>query len=397
MFTPPQFFKQVSFHRHTDRSITWLELFYDLVYVGVLIQIGNFLSDNLTWVGFGQFLLLIAAIWWAWTGETFYQNRYVSDDLVHRLLVFLQTFAIACMGVSISGAFGELYGQFTLAYVVTRLMLVLMYWRAARHHPESKALSHGYMVGFGLGALIWSASLFLPFEIHWVGWGIGLLVELATPVFGYVRRQRVKVGLDHHHLAERMGIFTIIVLGEAYVKVLDEGQGQVLTLPVMLFSTFGLLVTWSLWWLYFSDTTDAMIDYTSPSKPLLWIYGHLPLSAGLVMFGVAAKKVFVASAEYPTDALDPKYRLLYTGALVFFLAAVALIDYCTVQRGDSLRRVWLRATCAVAVGLIGFWATEANPIVFVLLVLVVMGGQVVYSIVSSRHTSPPATAHHPPD
>jgi low temperature requirement protein LtrA len=63
LFTPPKYFKDVAFHKHTDRAIGWLELFYDLVYVATLIQIGNFLSDNLTLVGFGQFLVMMFVAW----------------------------------------------------------------------------------------------------------------------------------------------------------------------------------------------------------------------------------------------------------------------------------------------------------------------------------------------
>lgn len=83
LFTPPRLFSDVHFQNHTNRSVGWLELFYDLVYVATLIQIGNFLSDNLSLLGFGQFLVLFVVVWWAWTGETFYQNRYYVDDLVH--------------------------------------------------------------------------------------------------------------------------------------------------------------------------------------------------------------------------------------------------------------------------------------------------------------------------
>ena len=70
LFTPPRYFQDVTFHKHTDRTIGWLELFYDLVYVATLIQIGNFLSDNLTLDRFfGQFLVLMFVLWWSWSGE----------------------------------------------------------------------------------------------------------------------------------------------------------------------------------------------------------------------------------------------------------------------------------------------------------------------------------------
>ena len=149
LFTPPKYFRDVVFHRHTDRAVGWLELFYDLVYVATLIQIGNFLSDNVTVAGFGQFFLLVTVVWWSWSGETFYQNRFVADDLVHRILVFIQIFAVATLGLSISGAFGDLSGQFTISYVVVRLMLILMYLRVGHTHPASKSLRTGYIVGFG--------------------------------------------------------------------------------------------------------------------------------------------------------------------------------------------------------------------------------------------------------
>ncbi|MCB0157354.1 MAG: low temperature requirement protein A, partial [Caldilineaceae bacterium] len=75
------------------RKVTWLELFYDLVYVAVLIQLGNILSDDVSPVGLMRFVVLFVPVWWAWTGITFYMNRFVADDVVHRLLIYLQIVA----------------------------------------------------------------------------------------------------------------------------------------------------------------------------------------------------------------------------------------------------------------------------------------------------------------
>ena len=67
------------------------------------------------------------AAWWAWAGATFYQNRFVADDVIHRLLLFTQIFAIAGLGLSVSEAFGDLYVQFTLFYVIARVVLVVAF------------------------------------------------------------------------------------------------------------------------------------------------------------------------------------------------------------------------------------------------------------------------------
>ena len=387
LFTPPRFHEDVEFHRHTNRSISWLELFYDLVYIATLIQIGNFLSSNVDTQGFAQFLVLTVVVWWAWTGETFYQNRYVVDDLIHRVLVFTQMFAVATIGLSISMAFGDLYVQFTLAYVVIRLMLIFMYLRSMRAHPESSALSRGYVTGFSLGIAVWLGSLLLPAEIHWVGWLVGITIELTVPLVPRIRVLQQAVSVDYHHIAERFGIFTIIVLGESFVKVLDDAQGIAIELQQMIFSTFGLIVLYSLWWLYFTDTTDAVVEFDNPWKPFTWIYAHFPLAASLVMFGVAAKKLFAETWEHPGDPVHPEYRLLYTGAVVLFLLDVALIDASTVQEeaqvGDN-QRVMVRVLGAVAAGILGVTLTEVDAVGFVTVISVVMMTQVAYSIFHTR-------------
>jgi len=387
LFTPPKFFKNVSFHRHTDRSIGWLELFYDLVYVATLIQIGNFLSDNLSVEGFAQFLVLLTVVWWSWTGETFYQNRYVVDDLIHRLLIFTQIFAVATLGLSVSQAFGDLYVQFTLAYVVIRVMLILMYVRVLRTHPESAALSRGYITGFSIGVVIWLGSLLLPADYHWVGWLIGIGVELSVPLIPRVREAQREWGVDMHHVAERFGIFTIIVLGESFVKVLDDAQGSVLGTDQVLFSTAGLTVLYSLWWLYFSDTAGKLIDFADNIKPFAWVYGHLPLSVGLVAFGVGAKKLYSSTLSYADQAANPDYRLLYTAAIVFYLVALALIDIGVDDEEtpqNQTREAVVHVISAIIVLIMGLTMTEATPTVFVALIAVVMVIQVIYSVYQTQ-------------
>ncbi|GAB4508269.1 MAG: hypothetical protein OHK0046_00170 [Anaerolineae bacterium] len=383
LFTPPRLFRTVHFHRHTDRTIGWLELFYDLVYVATLIQIGNFLSDNTTLQGFAQFLVLTAVVWWAWTGETFYQNRYVVDDLIHRLLVFAQIFAIATLGISVSQAFGDLYVQFTLAYIVIRFILVVMYLRAARAHPESRAYTQGYAVGFSLGIVIWFGSLLLPSDIHWVGWLLGIAVELSVPLIPWMRRQVRQWGTDIHHISERFGIFTIILLGESFVKILDDAQGTSLGMTQFLFSISGLLVVYSLWWLYFSETAGKLIDFASRFKPVAWVYGHLPLSVGLIAFGVGAKKLYSATFDYPDAPLNPDYRLLYTAAVVLYLVALALIDFGLnddLTEENQTEQAVLHLVCAGIVLALGLTLTGATPALFVTVIAVVMVGQVVYTI-----------------
>ncbi len=377
LFQRPRFYRDVVFHKHTDRGIGWLELFYDLVYVATLIQIGNFASSNLNWTGFGRFLVMLFVVWWAWLGETSYQNRYFVDDLLHRLLVLLQIVGLAIVGLSVSDAFGELSTQFALGYAFVRLMLVLMWVRSSRSHPESHGLGTRYGIGIGGGVAIWVGSIALPDDVRWVAWLIAIVFEIVFFALPATIRATRQWAPDDHHLVERMGIFTIIVLGETFVKILDDAQGTQLTgktMTLILLLTLGLF---ALWWLHFSDSAGELYDFESNVKPNAWIYGHLLVAAGLVMFGVAAKKLFGEAIDDPTKAVKESYRLLLSTSVVYFLLGQAAITFGVDDSNTILsqrRRIVFYLGTAAVVAVVGltvssFTASQFTTVIVALLLV----------------------------
>jgi len=383
LFTGPRFHKTVHFRKHTDRAVGWLELFYDLVYVATLIQIGNFLSDNLTWAGFGQFSVLLFLVWWAWTGETFYQNRYFVDDVVHRLLVLVQMFGVAAMGLSVSGAFDELSVQFALAYALVRSMLFVMFVRAKRLHPDSAEVSWSYMVGFAVGVALFVGSTFFAADVRWVVWLVAIAFEIVYFSRPRVVQATLEWGPDDHHLVERFGIFTIIVLGEAFVKILDDAQGTVLGVDQVLIGVTVVTLLFGLWWLHFSDAADETYSTSGTLKPVGWSYGHLFLAASLVMFGVASKKVFAAGVDASYKALKDETRILFAAALAVFFVSQAMINYGfddDQTDHDLDRRIVAYVIAAVLAALAGLAITGMTPLGFgallTALTLVLVGGSI---------------------
>ncbi len=83
---------------NANRHATWLELFYDLVFVVVIFQLAHYLEENFTLNGFLGFLALFVPVWWSWTGAVFYATRFDTDDLGHRILVLLQMVGAAFLG-----------------------------------------------------------------------------------------------------------------------------------------------------------------------------------------------------------------------------------------------------------------------------------------------------------
>lgn len=317
-----------------ERKVTWLELFYDLVYVAMLIQLGNALSDDVSLLGFLKFVAIFIPIWWSWTGFTFYVNRFIVDDIWHRLLVFTQIFFVTVLAISVGEAFGALASQFALAYVGIRVVLIILYYRAGRHVEQARPLANRYAVLFGIAAAVWFVSAFVPAPINYILWGIAMLIDISTPLWPKSREVNTALPPDVEHMTERYGLFTIIVLGESFVKVITDASGSTINTSAFIFSIFGLTVTYSLWWVYFDDIAGAEIKPISnvPYAIYLWLYSHLPVAIGLTAFGVAAKKLYTA---YPGEPLDDKYRLLACAALIIYLVFVAIIDLVMVRKDDD--------------------------------------------------------------
>ncbi len=378
LWQPPQLHTQWHENRHEERKVSWLELFYDLVYVATLIQLGNRLSDDVSVSGFLQFVALFVPIWWSWTGLTFYSNRFVVDDVLHRTLVFAQIIGIATLGISIAGAFGDLDNQFTLSYVFIRVILILLYLRARRHVPEARPLCDISVRGFSAAAAIWLLSLFVPAPFKYGLWAAGMLVDIYTPMSKKYRALQTQLPPDAPHMSERFGIFTIIVLGESFVKVLDEVSGQPIGLWGYVFSVFGIAVVSGLWWIYFDDIVEQAIKGIRGTY--IWVYSHLPLSVGLTAFGVAAKKVFIQPSFEP---LSDKYRMLYCVSVILVLVFIAVLDLVTERHDhtvDNMHRAYWRLGAALVVLLVGLFGGFLSPIPFIILMAAIFMIQIVIDL-----------------
>lgn len=367
-----------------EHKVTWLELFYDLVYVATLIQLGNSLSEDISWSGLLRFTALFIPIWWSWTGITFYFNRFVVDDIWHRLLIFAQMFFIAILGISVEGAFTTLTTQFVLSYVGIRVILIILYLRASRHEPEARPLIYRYVAGFSLAALVWFISIFFPPPYNYALWVLAMIIDFATPTNPNSAKFYSLLPPHHEHMQERYGLLVIIVLGESFVKTLSSGSGLAVTMPILVFSIFGLILSYSLWWHYFQDIVNAEIR---PSGIFAWIYTHLPLTLSLVAFGVASKKLFLAA---PEGAVDDKYRLLMGFTVALYLICIAILNQVTERHGETNNRARVIYRLAAAAGIILLSIVEANipPILFVALVGLIVIIPIVIDVNHARRIVP---------
>ncbi|MDQ6724151.1 MAG: low temperature requirement protein A, partial [Thermoproteota archaeon] len=240
---------------YNERHVTWLENFYDLIVAIIVYQLSRDLNQDISIYGFLSFIALFIPVWWSWIGVTFYSTRFETDDLTHRLLMLLQIATAAFMAVSVPEGLGKNSSWFALSYAVIRIILVIEYLRTRKYVPAALQLTTRYSIGFSIAAGIWLVSAFVPPPIRFILWIIGLVVDIGTPLF-FARQLSVQFAPHVHHLPERFGSFTIIVLGISILGVVNGIASHNWTIPSILSAGLGLGITFSLWWIYF-DTVDG--------------------------------------------------------------------------------------------------------------------------------------------
>ncbi|MEM7340624.1 MAG: low temperature requirement protein A [Actinomycetota bacterium] len=345
-----------------DGRVTWLELFFDLVYVAALIQLGDRLSSDISWAGTAAFVGAFVVLWWTWTGATAFINRYAVDDVVHRLLTFVQMFAVGNIAVLAATTPENWQRWLPVAYLGSRIPLLIMYLRARSRVPQARDQIDHFLRFFGAATVLWAASVVVPGRAAIVVWAVALGIEFIAPVLGVRRPSDPRNNTPEiraayaEHFQERYALFTIIVLGETFVKTLTEVSVIGLSPTTHLFAGLGFLILFALWWTYFDDVADAHIRSTSvlssrpPTNNLIWVYTHLPLALSITAFGVAAKKI--VGVEAVADDFKDNYTLLLAGALIVILLSVAVLDLVTVSTHFAIEapeRVGPRVVAAVLI------------------------------------------------
>ncbi len=355
-----------------ERSATWLELFYDLVFVATVAMLGTRLVANTSLTGWFSYAGYFILVWWLWASHTFYADRYDTDDLVYRFLAGGQMVAIAILAASVSTGPSASTVVFAAAYSAARILLLLLYARAYRFVPATRQLVRGYLTGFGIGAVLWIVSIFVPEPVRFWLWGVALVIDLATPFI--VRKAQAAAPLDVSHLPERFGLFTILVLGETIVAVtvgLSHVEWQWTT---TIAGVAGLAVATGLWWIHFDNVDGRVVRRKGGGKawqPTVWIYSHLPLAVGIAMVGVGVEHA-IAASDAQGHYTSPE-RWLLVGGVALALGAMVGIEVASKRdiQDDLRTKVILSRVVvivlALLVGVVG--GLEAAATVVVLAVL----------------------------
>lgn len=325
--------------RATDephRAATPLELLFDLCFVVAVSLAAGRLHHAVSadHIGHGVlgYLLVFFSIWWAWMNFTWFASAYDTDDAAYRLATLVQIAGVLVLASGVPRAFDQ--GDFRigyLGYAIMRLGLAMLWLRAARADRERRTVATRYAIGITTAMLGWLGVLFAPGELRPAVFVVMALVELAIPFWAERRR---RTPWHPHHIAERYGCFTLIVLGEsvtaattALQPALDAGHSAGALLAVAI---GGLLIVFSLWWLYFDQPAHRMLRSNRDAFP--WGYGHFFIFTSAAAVGVGLQ-VAVDRATGSTTLSAHAAALALTVPVALFLLSAWLLHVRPQRRG----------------------------------------------------------------
>ncbi|MEV6842599.1 low temperature requirement protein A [Actinoplanes sp. NPDC051411] len=324
------------------RASTPLEAFFDLCFVVAVAAAGvplhHSLVEHRVAFGVGHFLLVFFAIWWAWMNFTWFASAYDTDDDVYRITTLVQIAGALVLAAGIEPAFDN--GDFrvvTIGYVIMRLALVGQWLRAARADRERRPVALRYAVGVAIVQVLWILRLLLPDALLLAAFLALVVAELAVPI--WAERARGGPTTFHpHHIVERYGLFTLIVLGEtvsaatlAVRGVLDQGGHE--TAPLLELAVAGLVIVFALWWIYFDRSAHNLLNTLRGS--MMWGYGHYFIFAAAAAVG-AGLSVAVDHATEAAEISDTLNGYAVAVPVAVYLFFVWLLHLRPHQSGPML-------------------------------------------------------------
>jgi low temperature requirement protein LtrA len=358
-----------------DRTVSALELFYDLVYVAVVGQAAHHLAEHVTGRGVAEFAVVFCMIWAAWVNGSLYLELHGREDGRTRAFVFVQMGLLVVLAVYTAEAAGDDGGGFALVYAVFLAVMTFLWWSVRRQddrlgdHNEFLRPTLGYVAAMAAAVPLVAASALLddaPRLVVWVAFCIGWLVAIAAVGALAVTRQGL---VPTESLVERFGLFTIIVLGEVVLSVVEglsapERDGLVVTTGVI-----ALTIGFGFWWIYF-DLVGRRVPRNDGRSLVSWILSHLPITLSITGAGAAMASLIHHAGD---DHTPPATAWLLAGGVALGLVALIFAEQALVDadRLDSVYRplrikLGLGAVAALAVG----WAHPAPWLLGLLLVAI---------------------------
>jgi low temperature requirement protein LtrA len=358
-------------HVESEQRATPLELFFDLVFVFAFTQVTGLMSENPTWEGLGQGMLVLAAVWWSWAGYAWLTNALHRDDWLARLGLFSAMASMLIAALAVPQAFGDDAVIFGVAYFAVRLIHIAVYAYGTEQDVSDAILNLSPGLLGGPALLI--VAGFLDGAAQATLWIVALAIDYGYPYVRDVAGFQVSAA----HFAERFGLIVIIALGESIVAIGTGLEGDALTATVVVAGLAGIALAIAQWWSYFDVVAIVAERKLAEAEGIAqnrlardsWGVMHGLLIAGIILGALGVKKT-LGDVDEPLKAMP---AVALCGGVALYLFGHVAIRWRSVHSLNRQRLI----TGLVALALIPF-AIEVDAVVALITIAALMVGLAAY-------------------
>jgi low temperature requirement protein LtrA len=381
-------FRPIVPHQHS--RVTYVELFFDLVFVFAVTQISHTLLAHFTLLGALQVTLLFLAVWWVWVFTSWITNWLNPEKTPVRLLLFAMMLGGLVLSTSIPAAFEARGLWFAIAYAAMQVGKTIFLWVSTPpSRPRTRMNAIRIAAWLSMSAMFWIAGGVMEGQSRLVLWAIALVIEYISPAvrFWIPRYGASSVAdwtIEGGHMAERCALFIIIALGESIVVIGATFAELTWTTENVLAFVSAFVGSLAMWWIYFHVGAEAGSEQLSKSSEpgrlarLAYTYLHMPIVAGIIVAAVADELVL----KHPGGHSDLKTVISAIGGPLLFLFGTVLFKYSF--------RGFLQLSHAggiIALGVLAWFASGLSPLMLSILTSAIMIVVAVWESVSLRSGS----------
>lgn len=320
--------------------VTFVELFFDLVFVFAVTQISHFLLEHFSVMGVFEALLLFLAVWWVWVYTAWATNWLNPDTTPVRLMLFALMLVGLVMSTSLPDAFDSRGFAFAAAYAAAQVgRCVFMLWSLRAHHPTNFLNFQRITAWLALAGVFWIAGAFVQHEARFAVWLLALAIEYLSPAVGFWtpglgRSTTTDWDVEGDHMAERCGLFVIIALGESILVTGATFAKMTWTAPVIGAFVAAFVGSVAMWWIYFNIGAERARHRIAASSDPGWYarlgytYIHLLLIAGIIVAAVADELILA----HPGGHTDFKTASTAIAGPALFLVGNILFKHAMTGR-----------------------------------------------------------------
>jgi low temperature requirement protein LtrA len=366
-------FRPIVPHQHS--RVTYVELFFDLVFVFAVTQISHTLLAHFTLLGALQVTLLFLAVWWVWVFTSWITNWLNPEKTPVRLLLFAMMLGGLVLSTSIPAAFEARGLWFAIAYAAMQIGKTIFLWVSTPpSRPRTRMNAVRIAAWLSMSAIFWIAGGVMEGQSRLVLWAIALVIEYISPAvrFWIPRYGASSVAdwmIEGGHMAERCALFIIIALGESIVVIGATFAELTWTTENILAFVSAFVGSLAMWWIYFHIGAEAGSEQLSKSSEpgrlarLAYTYLHMPIVAGIIVSAVADELVL----KHPGGHSDLKTVISAIGGPLLFLFGTMLFKhsfrgFLQLSHGVGI----------IALGVLAWFASELSPLMLSILTSAIM-------------------------